>query len=90
MEPHGLGLAKWQVLAELFLLSQAMCEQDIDPIEIATMDKEVPVLCKLEKILPPGFFVPMLHQHLISFTDGSPCAIPVELSNEEGARCKAK
>ena len=52
----------WQVLAELSFFYRKLCAKEIDLTEIKTMEQEVPVLlCKLEKIFPPGFFVPMVH-----------------------------
>ena len=54
----------WQVMAELSFFYRQLCAKEIDPMVMSTMEREVPVLlCKLEKIFPPGFFNPM--QHLI-------------------------
>jgi hypothetical protein len=54
----------WQVMAELSFFYRKLCAKEIDPTEIANMEREAPVLlCKLERIFPPGFFNPM--QHLI-------------------------
>jgi hypothetical protein len=54
----------WQILAELSFFYRKLCVKEIDPIKMANMEQEAPVLlCKLEKLFPPGFFHPM--QHLI-------------------------
>jgi hypothetical protein len=50
----------WQVLAELSFFYRKLCAKEIDPTEMANMEQEALVLlCKLEKIFPPGFFNPM-------------------------------
>lgn len=54
----------WEVLAELSFFYRKLCAKEVDPIDLESMELQVPVLlCKLEMIFPPGFFNPM--QHLI-------------------------
>ena len=54
----------WQVLAELSYLFRQLCAKELSQTVIDDLEKEAPVLlCKLEKIFPPGFFLPV--QHLI-------------------------
>ena len=54
----------WQVLAELSYLFRQLCAKELSRTVIDDMEKATPVLlCKLEMIFPPGFFLPM--QHLI-------------------------
>jgi hypothetical protein len=52
------------VLAELSYFFHQICAKEISWIVISDLEKVAPMLlCKLEKIFPPGFFTPM--QHLI-------------------------
>jgi hypothetical protein len=52
----------WVVLAELSYLFRQLCAKEISRSVIDDLEKAAPVLiCKLEKIFPPGFFTPMLH-----------------------------
>jgi len=54
----------WQVLVELSNFFRQLCAKEISRAVVASMEKLAPVLlCKLEKIFPPGFFLSM--QHLI-------------------------
>ena len=54
----------WQVLAELSYFFRQLCAKEISRTVAHELEKAAPVLlCKLEKIFPPGFFLPM--QHLI-------------------------
>ena len=54
----------WQVLTELSYLFRQLCAKELSRTVIDDLEKAAPVLlCKLEKIFPPGFFLPM--QHLI-------------------------
>ena len=54
----------WQVLAELSYFFCQLCAKELSLDVIAKLETNAPVLlCKLEKIFPPGFFNPM--QHLI-------------------------
>jgi len=55
----------WLVLAELSNFFRILCAKEISPTVMAEMEKLAPVmLCKLEKIFPPGFFCPMEHMIL--------------------------
>jgi len=55
----------WQVLAELSYFLRILCAKEISPIVMKDMESLAPVLlCKLEKIFPPGFFNPMEHMIL--------------------------
>jgi hypothetical protein len=57
--------ANWRVLAELSYFFRVLCAKDICPTVIDEMEKLAPeLLCKLEKMFPPGFFVPMAHMIL--------------------------
>jgi hypothetical protein len=52
----------WVVLAELSYLFRQFCAKEISRSIIDDLEKAAPVLiCKLEKIFPPGFFTLMLH-----------------------------
>ena len=54
----------WQVLAELSYFFRQLCAKELSRTVIDDLEEVAPVLlCKLEKIFPPGFFLPM--QHLI-------------------------
>jgi hypothetical protein len=54
----------WTVLTELSYFFRQLCAKELSRSMIADLEKVSPVLlCKLEKIFPPGFFNPM--QHLI-------------------------
>ena len=54
----------WKVLAELSYFFRLLCAKEISRNIAMELEKVAPVLvCKLEKIFPPGFFLPM--QHLI-------------------------
>jgi hypothetical protein len=51
-------------MVELSFFFCQLCAKEIDLVVISSMEHETAVLlCKLEKIFPPGFFNPM--QHLI-------------------------
>lgn len=52
----------WEVLAEVSFFYRKLCAKQFDPIEMENMESQIVVLvCKLEKIFPPGFFNPMQH-----------------------------
>ena len=52
------------MLAEFTNFFRQLCAKELSRAVVADMEKMAPVLlCKLEKIFPPGFFNPM--QHLI-------------------------
>jgi len=55
----------WVVLAELSNFFRQLCAKEVSRSVIADMELLAPVLlCKLEKIFPPGFFNPMEHMIL--------------------------
>ena len=55
----------WQVLAELSNFFRQLCAKELSRAVIEQMEKLAPVLlCKLEKIFPPGFFNPMQYMIL--------------------------
>jgi hypothetical protein len=55
----------WLVLAELSNFFRILCAKELSRTLVAKMEVEAPVLlCKLEKIFPPGFFNPMQHMIL--------------------------
>jgi len=52
----------WKALAELSYFYRQLCAKEIEKAMMEKLEKEIPVLiCKLEKIFPPGFFNPMQH-----------------------------
>ena len=54
----------WLVLAELSYFFRQLCAKELSRTVVANLEKVAPeLLCKLEKIFPPGFFLSM--QHLI-------------------------
>ena len=54
----------WLVLAELSYFFCQLCAKELSQTVVANLEKVAPeLLCKLEKIFPPGFF--LLMQHLI-------------------------
>ena len=54
----------WQVLAELSYLFRQLCAKELSRTVIDDLEKAAPMLlCKLEKIFPPAYFLSM--QHLI-------------------------
>src|SRR5664279_4354477 len=52
----------WRVLAELSYFFRVLSAKEVSPTVIKEMALEL--LCKLERIFPPGFFVPMVHMIL--------------------------
>jgi hypothetical protein len=54
----------WLALSELSYFFRQLCAKELSRTVVADLERLAPVLlCKLEKIFPPGFFNPM--QHLI-------------------------
>jgi hypothetical protein len=54
----------WLALSELSYFFRQLCAKELSRTVVAYLERLAPVLlCKLEKIFPPGFFNPM--QHLI-------------------------
>jgi hypothetical protein len=54
--------AVWKTLAEVSYFYIQLCANEIIRDVMEQLEKEAPVLlCKLEKIFPPGFFNPMQH-----------------------------
>jgi hypothetical protein len=52
----------WKTLAEVSYFYRQLCAKEIKRDVMEQLEKEAPVLlCKLEKIFPPGFFNPMQH-----------------------------
>jgi hypothetical protein len=50
----------WTTLVELSLFYRQLCAKEIKKEMMEKLEKEIPVLlCKLEKIFPPGWFNPM-------------------------------
>ena len=55
---------EWKDISELCFFYRQICAKEIDRERMRELEKEIPVLlCKLEKMFPPGFFNVM--QHLI-------------------------
>jgi hypothetical protein len=54
----------WLALSELSYFFHQLCAKELSRTVVADLERLAPVLlCKLEKIFPPGLFNPM--QHLI-------------------------
>jgi hypothetical protein len=76
----------WLVLTELSYFFRQLCGKELSWIMVANLEKVAPeLLCKLEKIFPPGF---LSMQHLIVHLPyeacmGGGCAGPLVLSNRE-------
>jgi hypothetical protein len=52
----------WKVLAELSFLFCQLCAKEISLKVVEELEKTAPeLLCKLEKIFPPAFFLSMQH-----------------------------
>jgi hypothetical protein len=52
----------WKTLAELSYFYRQLCAKEIKKKMMEKLEKEIPVLlCKLDKIFPPGWFNPMQH-----------------------------
>lgn len=52
----------WVCLAELSFFYRQLCSREIDPVKMKEVEENIPILlCKLEKIFPPGFFTSMMH-----------------------------
>jgi hypothetical protein len=52
----------WQALAELSFFFRQLCAKEVSRQVIKNLEKVAHVLlCKMEKIFPPGFFTPMHH-----------------------------
>jgi hypothetical protein len=60
---HGyMPDAMWQAIAELSYFYRQICAKEISKNMMEKLEKQILVLlCKLEKIFPPGFFNPMEH-----------------------------
>jgi hypothetical protein len=55
----------WRVLAELSYFFRQLCAKELDPEVAKKLHKQAPeLLCKLEMLLPPGFFSPIQHMIL--------------------------
>jgi hypothetical protein len=55
----------WRVLAQLSYFFRVLCAKELSPTVIEEMEEFAPeLLCNLEMIFPPGFFVPMAHMIL--------------------------
>jgi hypothetical protein len=52
----------WVCLSELSFFFRQLCAKQLSKATLASLEKNIVVLmCKLEKIFPPGFFNPMQH-----------------------------
>ena len=52
----------WLALAELSYFYRQLCARQISKNTVLALEQNIAVLiCKLEKIFPPGFFNPMQH-----------------------------
>ena len=72
------------MLAELSYFFRQLCAKELSQTVIADLEKVAPVLlCKLEKIFPPGFFNPMQHLILHLPYEARMGGGPLVLSNRE-------
>ena len=74
------------MLAELSYFLRQLCAKELSRTVIDDMEKATPVLlCKLEKIFPPDFFLSMQHLivHLLYEARMGGRAEPLVLSNRE-------
>ena len=90
---------EWLVLAELSYFFRVLCAKELSDGVLEDMEQMVPeLLCKLEKIFPPGFFNPMQHLILHLPTEarlGGPvqnrwCYSTERIQKTLGAKCKNK
>ena len=90
---------EWLVMAELSYFFRVLCAKELSPIVIEEMEKLAPeLICKLEKIFPPGFFNPMQHMILHLPTEarlGGPvqnrwCYATERMQKTLRAKCKNK
>src|SRR5664279_325642 len=57
--------ADWRVLADLSYFFRILCAKEVSRPVIKEMEALAPeLICKLEKMFPPSFFVPMAHMIL--------------------------
>jgi hypothetical protein len=91
--------SEWLVLAELSYFFRVLCAKELSRAVIDDMEKLAPeLLCKLEKIFPPGFFNPMQHMILHLPTEarlGGPvqnrwCYATERMQKTLRAKCKNK
>jgi hypothetical protein len=55
----------WKVLAKLRYFFRILCSKELSKKQVKKLEEAAPVLlCKLEKIYPPGFFNSMQHMIL--------------------------
>ena len=55
----------WRILAELSFFFRQICARELDREVLEKLHEQAPeLLCKLEMLLPPGFFNPMQHMIL--------------------------
>lgn len=52
----------WVTLAELSFFYRQLCARELNKENVYRLEQNIPILiCKLEKIFPPGFFNSMQH-----------------------------
>jgi hypothetical protein len=69
--------AMWQAIAELSYFYRQICAKDISKNMMEKLQKEIPVLlCRPEKIFPPGFFNPMEHLLILRWRSFRLCRRP--------------
>jgi hypothetical protein len=84
----------WLALSELSYFFRQLCSKELSRTVVADLERlALVLLCKLEKIFPPGFFNPM--QHLILHLPyearmGGPRAGTLVLSNREMSKDYSK
>jgi hypothetical protein len=55
----------WRILSELSFFFRTICARELDREVVQKLHEQAPeLLCKLETLLPPGFFNPMQHMIL--------------------------
>ena len=63
----------WKVLLELSFFFHQLCAKEVS-VKVVELEKAAPLLlCKLEKIFPPGFFLSMLCTSRPRHEWGGPC-----------------
>ena len=81
------------MLVELSYFFRQLYAKELSRTVIADLERMAPVLlCKLEKIFPPGFFNPMQHLilHLPYEARMGGCVGPLVLSNREMSKGSSK
>jgi hypothetical protein len=74
----------WLALTEMSYFFRQLCAKELSRIVIADLERLTPMLlCKLEKIFPPGFFNPMQQLILHLPYEARMGGVQLVLSNRE-------